>query len=608
MNFKIEPKFTCTGQYDIVKKNIKTGDITEHSQCNVLTDQFMRCLKRSYGSSGSIQQNYLSYIHFGSGTGEVSSADYALFNYLWAVSAKVVSFGYVNNDYKTFRVTMQATLPPDTNYVGTITELGLANYYTEITKRADDEALFSHALLKDAEGNPISIEKTELDEIIVNYTLTVSFSELDTSVFKLASYRLLFSSLNTRYAASYGIVRRSYDNNTDPFINDKSLTFYNSIVLSSIKHMQLYNGRRIFKRFYSRNSYSANSGTLATLDQRGKLDEASMCVVMDSTRLAASVLNNRYLHSICINKLHEDNEYTANSQINLVAYLFNNELFAPTELSNMQVGTGDGSTTNFKPPLNFWVKDTDKIYIDGVLQVKGVDYTCDYFNNIDLLFELYPSTDAIIVSGHEKLTTGSDSANILSSEGITFCAKNNCEFSKYSYAADDVIAQYEVTGIEECKYITRYYNLCKDNPVVIYLPIDEDTNKDYSIDMISFFTNTVIATNIINIEVSNDNVDYTPVAENIKISDHIVGNGFNNSFKYILNEPVLAKYWRITAVSSQYDSGYIDIENLLMRRTGRPIVFTNPPAAGAKITMDATIDRPFKNDKHVIDVSGVYQF
>ena len=82
MKFKIKPKFNGTGQYEIIKRNIKTGEISVHTQCNILTDQFLRCLRRRYGSSGYNANSSISALQFGNGSGDISSSNYKLFNYL----------------------------------------------------------------------------------------------------------------------------------------------------------------------------------------------------------------------------------------------------------------------------------------------------------------------------------------------------------------------------------------------------------------------------------------------------------------------------------------------------------------------------------------------
>jgi hypothetical protein len=72
------------------------------------------------------------------------------------------------------------------------------------------------------------------------------------------------------------------------------------------------------------------------------------------------------------------------------------------------------------------------------------------------------------------------------------------------------------------------------------------------------------------------------------------------------------RYWKIEYVSgSMYqNSKYNNINTSLYIygfHTGQKIRFTNPPAAGSVITMDAQIDRPYKNNMHVLDYNPILQ-
>ena len=73
----------------------------------------------------------------------------------------------------------------------------------------------------------------------------------------------------------------------------------------------------------------------------------------------------------------------------------NPDIFPNTTLSDMRVGTGDGVKVDFTPPLNLWVKDTERVFVDGVLQVRDVDYTCDHRNNLSELYSLNPSISPV---------------------------------------------------------------------------------------------------------------------------------------------------------------------------------------------------------------------
>ena len=60
------------------------------------------------------------------------------------------------------------------------------------------------------------------------------------------------------------------------------------------------------------------------------------------------------------------------------------------------------------------------------------------------------------------------------------------------------------------------------------------------------------------------------------------------------------------AAESQRDNSTPDIA--VLSYTGANLVFTEPPAEGAIIKMDATIDRPYKNANFVIDAAMTLSF
>lgn len=108
--------------------------------------------------------NYFYYILFGGGTGTPSVADTALFNKIGHKQAEVVEFSYAA---PTSYVKKKITLNPE-EYIGqAITEMGICDSLSYIN---------SHAILKDAEGNPISINKTASDVVIIYATIFVTFT------------------------------------------------------------------------------------------------------------------------------------------------------------------------------------------------------------------------------------------------------------------------------------------------------------------------------------------------------------------------------------------------------------------------------------------------
>ena len=74
-------------------------------------------------------------------------------------------------------------------YVGeTITEVGISYY-------SSSNYLHTHALIKDSEGNPLSINKTELDVVVIYATVFITFETANTNLKYLGSNNNLIQKL-----------------------------------------------------------------------------------------------------------------------------------------------------------------------------------------------------------------------------------------------------------------------------------------------------------------------------------------------------------------------------------------------------------------------------
>lgn len=144
-------------RFDVEVKNMITGEIRQRAVAyNILLNNiYTRLCSRN---------TYFDSIRFGSGTGALSPTRTDLFTPIATVAATTVEIlkDVANNIYYWKRKIVLA--PSD--YVGqTITEVGIYGGTTN-----------SHALIKDAEGNPISITKTAIDEITIYATVYIQLS------------------------------------------------------------------------------------------------------------------------------------------------------------------------------------------------------------------------------------------------------------------------------------------------------------------------------------------------------------------------------------------------------------------------------------------------
>ena len=83
----------------------------------------------------------------------------------------------------------------------------------------------------------------------------------------------------------------------------------------------------------------------------------------------------------------------------------------------------------------------------------------------------------------------------------------------------------------------------------------------------------------------------------------------NNVAELAFDTPVTARYWSFTI--SNRITGILFAaqghDSLMAWGDTKPITFTNPPAEGAVIKMNATVNCPMKNENFIIDVNPTFQ-
>ena len=118
---------------------VKNGEWIGYAE-NIILDQM-------YSVICNFESNWFSRIYFGKGTGIPTPDRTALFSRL---GSKTATTDNIVKAFPTSSFTRKITLLPS-QYVGeTITEVGIAN---------SEGRLLTHAMLKDSEGNPLSLTK-----------------------------------------------------------------------------------------------------------------------------------------------------------------------------------------------------------------------------------------------------------------------------------------------------------------------------------------------------------------------------------------------------------------------------------------------------------------
>ena len=560
INLQDHIKVVTNYNFKLLRNEVLLQEVNTH---NILTDTFW---------SGSSDNSYRvtgiqsCAIKLGKGSGTPNTSDTDLFQPLWQKDKDSTSSSYhaktSESNEEWIQLTNKYTFPANTTYVGTITECGLYETYRK---------LCTHALLLDAEGNPISIEKTDLDVLIIEVTIRLYFTENESIKMIRADHTPFWTHLFSGDSATACL---HYTNNLE--------------VLWSIQDS--LNGNEMYLNNFSRgNAYEWNS-YLSTAICNGKQNipiTTPRELTFNAARLGTDwpVTGQHFIKGLRIMR-------------SFIIPFPNTDIFPAYNITGMDVGIGDGETTEFICPMNYFVKDTDKIYIDGILQTRGVDYIVESDNNNQMLPELMACNDAIITGGYYDI----DSSYNNNYHAPVFRAVLNATkltgFSSYGfYAADN-----------KATYATMFD---KNRPLFI------DMQKEVKVNTFQIGSSYNYSTSYEGVKYtlsySDDGVDYVELATIIKTTntvakvtfDTIIKRYFKVTIEYVSNTSnVSSNAYSNTVESGSTYSAAVDKNNLcLLGYVGHGIQFTNPPAEGAVITMDATTDLPMKNENFVFDAT-----
>ena len=549
--------------------------IQEENTHNIITDNLFTAMNTD--SSGWRSALNFNTLYLGSGTTEPTSADTALTSLLWNKGWSNISNDAIATE-NTITSIQTFEIPASADYVGTIAECGLGNSMSTFT-------LMTHALLRDAEGNPITIEKTDLDRLVINVTLVFSFT-LPEGVYLInlensALYYNLKFTTNARTLSSW--VQRNTNICYDGF---------QTAYLSQDYQEMLDNGMLGYRDSSRDNSWECTAGCSNGL--MAAETDAIATIPAERTKN----FKGRIGDSIVVG------DYVAYFKAVVFLGLFiiplpNNTYFPEYTMQNIDLGVGDGTTTEFKNPLNYFKKDTDKIYKNGVLLTRNVDYTIDHANNAKGLVELFASADAIISGG---LTTYAKNTPLFRPQPCCMLRTGSYD-GWWGRASKDAFDTEHPLFLDMKKEVpVNYLRIGKTAYAqakysLYYKPTDEEDfvllctfNKTDSLFEQTFETVTAryfkltIEPNSGTGNVSSGNINYTGAN-----STYSVGSSY--TFKASLSS---------ISVPENFCS--------LGCKGSAKIVFAQAPAEGDVLTMEVTMDLPMKNKNNVIDYDFTLTF
>lgn len=221
-------------KFEITVCDAKTGKEKQKAYAyNVILDNFFKIrLRQLDGSNQPGYSNSMSYIAVGTGTGTPAITDTALFTPLIHRSASLVETNY---EYPTSYITRQIKINADEYNGSTFTEVGMECTYYVGMWSTQVYMLCTHAMIQDAEGNQIAIQKTDVDVVYINATFYCTFSKTgfgDNGIFPLAENNIITRYLllgNTELIVRSG--RFLVENTTElanDYISTKTFSFSNS--------------------------------------------------------------------------------------------------------------------------------------------------------------------------------------------------------------------------------------------------------------------------------------------------------------------------------------------------------------------------------------------
>lgn len=508
-------------KFDITIEDVLTGEKQSLTTYNIILDSFF--------NSFSLGYNYFKSIGIGTGTGTLSVTRTTLFNPLDNLTTTLKSYSLAYpSSYKVLEAKLETT-----DYNGSvITEVGISKYYPSL-------GIVTHALLKDNEGNPISITKTDTMVVYIQATVycTITNSGLgDNGIYALPSEAyslpklilgLADANFNTLYMVS------GYDQELES-VGDISNFAYASVSIGGFTYKYANNILTITIPVTTFNSATGNNGLVRYLGIRG-----IGAIKFPDTSVMAS--------------------------------------YAVTDIV---IGSGDGSTTDFNIKCPKIVENSEVIKVDGVTKVRGVDYTIEYENNCIDAYSLYHSTSlrtrnkAGVADPRVSFGVASDSPAYYAGDPLLYArSSRNSLYTTVSYPISATITD--------------------ANPI----KIDFSTSKKCNRLKITMSLTTAIK-NAMKIQYSNDNITFTDVT-NLSL------NGQNWSF-----DAVSARYWKIWSNGQTWVYYYAEeytIEKdarvtctFFLGYTTPGLKFTTPPAQNSVITASYNLDRPFKTSNNLV--------
>lgn len=538
--------FDMRGDYTItVKRRGKV--IQEENFHNLFTTGFVSRL------IGDV--NYFNYCQLGSGSAAPSSSDTALASMLWGVAYSTCALDGTSADglSRTWKYTY--LFPANSYYVGTIREVGLSA--SELGR------INTHALVVDSEGQPISIEKTYLDEVTITAKITITRPSWQSG----QTWSFMSGPLRRPYL--HGLLQRNPGD-------------YNKHVLLSAGWCPEYRPVKNCQYTSLWTDFTYSNGTIRCSA------EFSGDALQSSYDTSSREKFKDYVNSLLLAR--SSTNYNFFSYYSADAYttppyrllLPNADVFPVTTLEGLALGTGDGSTVDFAPEVPAWLENTEIVYKNGSPLTRGVDYFVDNLGNIRkywsvMLGNFVAEIDAEVVAGVQANIWGTDEC----------CAS--------SYQDEDMNSPV----------------VYADRPIILKYGTDYAFSDKFNYFVLGTWTASasIPAGAALVFYYSMD--DGSTWTEFGRISHSSAGTVFIDTTEHTLVTPITGITHVKIALEDTTTTAYVRMSE----RNGRfgyvgsyAIRFASAPADGDVLTIDMNIDRPWKSPNNVIQWNPILSF
>lgn len=502
--------------------------------------------------SGFFGNNSVHSCWFGTGSTPPTPADTKLEQPLWTCdwsNYNIVAWEkYINDEHHIcYKYTFKVNA--DSQHVGSFSEIGIyvlhGSYSLSIATRA---------LVRDSSGNPITISKTDLEAILVDAVFEFILEDGNGFKWRIEDIYYDGQQSGTSNAPIFSL---------NMFRYCCFLTELNDDGYSSILAMNRHTSERLSPGYYTR-VYSDDHRTITTLSNR---------------LMQSAIPSQRYIKAIGFSA--SDNNSITYSHSIIGSWEFPNaSVIPPKKLTGIPVGIGDGSTTEFTAPLAEWMDGTDEVYVNDVLQVRGVDYVCDCRPNALNLPE------CSVFHGMKCLN---DVREIACSRIVPILGRPPIRHNKYLWPVWD-----------------------PSNPVITFAFPEDDVKAVKRIVIQNLgVTDTkynYVSTNLQNgtftVEYSYDEDEWHTAGSNTILDSNAI------VWDLILDSLISARYWRFTLLyNGPYSAGIYaatDFNSIIAYGEQTPITFMTPPPVDAVITMNASVDCPMKNENFILDVNPTF--